>query len=95
MDPPVRLCVNAGMQIRVMTFGIGLSLAACATGPTVLGSEDLPVRRIVMYRNGVAYIERSGEFSGEALSFFVRAPDVGDFLSSLTAVALMGAIQSL
>ena len=39
-----------------------------------------------MYRNGVAYFERHGQFEGDELTFGVKAPDVGDFLSSLTAV---------
>jgi hypothetical protein len=40
----------------------------------------------VLYRNGVGYFERHGQFDGGGLEFTVRRRDVGDFLSSLTAV---------
>jgi hypothetical protein len=61
-------------------------LGACGGGPAVLGSDDVPVRRVVLYRNGVAYFERSGQVSGDELHFGVRQSEVGDFLSSLTVV---------
>ncbi len=60
-------------------------LSACGAGPAVLGSDRIPVRRVVLYRNGVAYFERQGRVSGEELTFGVRQQEVGDFLSSLAA----------
>jgi hypothetical protein len=63
-----------------------LLASACGGGPAVLGSEDVPVRRVVLYRNGVAYFERSGRVDGDELHFGVRQSEVGDFLSSLTVV---------
>ncbi|MBW2462000.1 MAG: DUF4139 domain-containing protein [Deltaproteobacteria bacterium] len=71
-------------------WGIGLLLlvgaSACGGGPAVLGSDEVPVRRVVLYRNGVAYFERSGQVEGDSLEFGVRQSDVGDFLTSLTVV---------
>ncbi len=71
-------------------WGIGLLLlvgaSACGGGPAVLGSDEVPVRRVVLYRNGVAYFERSGVVEGDTLEFGVRQSDVGDFLTSLTVV---------
>jgi len=52
----------------------------------VAGPDELPVTRVVLYRNGVGYFERAGEFNAGELEFEVRNRDVGDFLSSLTAV---------
>jgi hypothetical protein len=60
--------------------------SACGGGPAVLGSDDVPVHRVVLYRNGVAYFERSGQVEGDELHFGVRQSEVGDFLSSLTVV---------
>lgn len=71
---------------RLLPWVCGLSAVGCASGPAVMGSDELPVRKIVMYRSGVSYFERSGQFEGDELAFGVKAPDVGDFLSSLTAV---------
>lgn len=63
-----------------------LVLCGCGGGPAVRGSNDLPVRRVVLYRNGVGYFERAGEVDGRELEFGVRQSDVGDFLTSLTAI---------
>jgi hypothetical protein len=66
--------------------GAALVLSACASGPAVRTSKDLPVKNVVLYRSGVGYFERSGSFEGEALEFEVKQDEVGDFLASLTAV---------
>lgn len=76
----------ATMSPRALAVSALLLLAACGGGPAVRGSNDLPVRRVVLYRNGVGYFERSGAFAGQELEFGVRQNDVGDFLSSLTAI---------
>ncbi len=66
---------------------ISLSLAAfgCVRGPDV-SSPELPLRRVVVYRNGVGYFERAGEASGEQVSFKMRQRMVGDFLATLAIV---------
>lgn len=74
------------MRTRMLVLGGLFLLSACGGGPAVRGSGDLPVRRVVLYRNGVGYFERSGAFDGQELEFGVRQSDVGDFLSSLTAI---------
>lgn len=62
-----------------------LALAGgCAGSSAVRG--DLPLRSVVLYRSGVGYFERAGEFEGDAIEFEVKASEVGDFLASLTAV---------
>jgi hypothetical protein len=73
-----------------------LLLTACASGPAVKGPDQLPIRRVVLYRNGVAYFERTGRFEGSQLRFDVRNSEVGDFLSSLAAIERTpGGIQSV
>ncbi len=60
----------------------------CVRGPGV--SADVPLRRVVLYRNGVGYFERSGPIDDERIEFRVRREQLGDFLSSLAVVARGG-----
>jgi hypothetical protein len=62
-----------------------LLAAACAHGPGV-SSEQLPLRRVVVYRNGVGYFERAGTVKGDRVEFRVRPAHVGDFLATLAVV---------
>jgi hypothetical protein len=57
----------------------------CARGPDV-SSPELPLRRVVVYRNGVGYFERGAEVDGEQVSFKMRQRMVGDFLATLAIV---------
>jgi hypothetical protein len=63
---------------------LGLCLTACARGPNV--SSDLPLRRVVVYRNGVGYFERSGAVDEDKVAFKMRGRMVGDFLATLAIV---------
>jgi hypothetical protein len=47
---------------------------------------DTTLDRVVVYRNGVAYFERSAHVSDEQLTVRVRGSDVDDFLKSLSVV---------
>ena len=58
---------------------------ACAHGPD-LSVDGLPLRKVVVYRNGVGYFERSGEVDGESVQFRMRQRMVGDFLATLAIV---------
>jgi hypothetical protein len=70
---------------RISWIIIGLACFGCARGPNV-GSEQLPLRRVVVYRNGVGYFERSGQVDEERVSFRMRQRMVGDFLASLAVI---------
>jgi len=59
-------------------------LAGCARGPNV--SSDLPLLRVVVYRNGVGYFERSGRVDADRVTFKMRGRMVGDFLATLAIV---------
>jgi hypothetical protein len=74
------------MKRSLLFSALVLALAGCAGGPAVRGAKQVPVRNVVLYRSGVGYFERSGTFEGESLEFKVRQEEVGDFLSSLTAI---------
>ncbi len=62
-----------------------LAALGCARGPDI-ASPELPLRRVVVYRNGVGYFERGGEVDGEEVSFNMRQRMVGDFLATLAIV---------
>ncbi|HEY6459013.1 MAG TPA: DUF4139 domain-containing protein, partial [Polyangiaceae bacterium] len=60
------------------------SVAGCSRGPQV--QSDLPIKRVVVYRNGVAYFERAGHVDGEDVRFKMRQTEVGDFLATLAVM---------
>jgi hypothetical protein len=62
-----------------------LLCTSCATSPAV-ESDSLALRRVVIYRNGVAYFEREGRVTGNRVSFRVRGDEVGDFLASFAVM---------
>jgi hypothetical protein len=71
-------CSGAGLALIPLLWG-------CARGPDV-ASPELPLQRVVVYRNGVGYFERGGEVDGEQVSFKMRQRMVGDFLATLAIV---------
>ena len=67
-------------------FAFALLLSgSCATSPPV-EVDGLALKRVVIYRNGVAYFEREGRVSGDRVSFRVRGDEVGDFLASFAVM---------
>jgi Domain of unknown function (DUF4139) len=81
-------------DIPILCLFLGLS--GCAIGSAVRTSRELPIKSVVLYRSGVGYFERAGSFWGKELRFSVKQREVGDFLSSLTAVeASSGGVRSV
>jgi hypothetical protein len=68
----------------LLTLGM-LAGSSCASGPPVT-ADDLKLKRVVIYRNGVAYFEREGRVQGERVRFKVRGDEVGDFLASFAVI---------
>jgi len=58
------------------------ALVGCGRQPAV-STNDLALRRVVIYRNGVAYFERSGHVEESEVHFKVKDTEVGDFLATL------------
>ena len=55
-------------------------------------AADLPVREVVIFKNGVAYFERAGELKpGETARLDFKAEDMNDVLKSLTITDRSGA----
>jgi hypothetical protein len=65
-------------------------LAAAPAGPSApVGPSALPVRRVVLYGNGVAFVERRGLVKGRAeVRLPVRPSQVDDVLKSLVVLDL-------
>jgi hypothetical protein len=61
------------------------ALTGCASSGTFVHS-DATLGRVVVYRNGIAYFERTAHLDGESLRLAVPADKVDDFLKSLTVV---------
>ncbi|MBM3787437.1 MAG: hypothetical protein FJW30_24015 [Acidobacteria bacterium] len=52
---------------------------------TSLAAAELPVKRVVLYKHGVGYFERTGDLaSGESARLDFKAGDMNDVLKSLT-----------
>ncbi len=62
-----------------------LAGVGCATAPPVTG-PGLPLKKVVIYRNGVGYFERGGRVDGDRVEFNVRQDEVGDFLATLAVL---------
>lgn len=58
-------------------------------------NADVPLRRVVLYRNGVGYFERVGEVDGDSLRFRVLREHVGDFLATLVVIDSRGHARSV
>jgi hypothetical protein len=61
-----------------------VALVGCAGGPIV--QSELPIKRVVVYRNGVAYFERKGHVAKDEVRFQMRKTEVGDFLATLAVM---------
>ncbi|MCA9598952.1 MAG: DUF4139 domain-containing protein [Myxococcales bacterium] len=72
------------MRLSLIVFSSLLALG-CARGPNV-STDQLPLRRVVVYRNGVGYFERSGHVDADQVTFKMRQRMVGDFLATLAIV---------
>jgi len=73
------------MRRLIGLLTLGLVFQGCARGPNI-ATDQLPLRRVVVYRNGVGYFERSGRVDADQVKFKVRQRMIGDFLATLAIV---------
>src|ERR1700722_12155656 len=74
---------------RITLGGLAISALAGATAcsaPPIVASPLLPVQRVVVYRNGVAYFERAGHVATDEVHFKMQQGEVGDFLATLAVM---------
>ncbi len=76
------------MRPRFSLTIASLFVLGCATGRDPYSTTDstLALDRVVLYRNGVGYFERSGGVDGDVLTIKVRKDQINDLLKSLTVV---------
>lgn len=63
---------------------IAASAWGCSSYSTHVGSPDVALGKVVVYRNGIAYFERKAEPKGHEITLSVPQDKVDDFLKSLT-----------
>lgn len=69
---------------------------AIAPAPQFNNQNQLPIRRVILYSNGVAYIERRGLVSGNAeINLSFKQSQVDDVLKSMLVLDLQGKIGAV
>jgi hypothetical protein len=70
-----------------LAIALVFALPTIGCGRSALLSTDaLPLKRVVLYRNGVGYFERAGHVDEQEVRFKMRDTEVGDFLASLAVI---------
>ncbi len=74
----------------LLVLVIGVATCSMLT-PALTESQELPIRRVILYKHGVGYFERIGAVEGDG-TFLLRfkAKDMSDLLKSLTVLDLGG-----
>lgn len=80
----ILLAITALFSNAVFVFG---QQSASSSAPSSSSSSVLPIKRVVLYSNGVAYIERRGFVTGNAdIDLAFRPSQVDDILKSMVVV---------
>ena len=74
--------LSAYLLLLPLTLGLG----GCATTLPRPIESNAALGKVVVYRNGVAYFERTADVKEDHLNLQVPADKVDDFLKSLTVV---------
>jgi hypothetical protein len=75
-----------GTGVLAWTLAIAaVAQVGCADVPAV-DSKGLPLKKVVVYRNGVGYFERAGRVEADNVTFRVRKNEIGDFLATLAVL---------
>ncbi len=64
-----------------------VALTACGGAQKPRGTaSDLPIKKVILYQNGVGYFERRGHLDGDVLTLQARPSQINDLLKSLTVI---------
>ena len=80
----MRRRIGSGSLCFALLFST-FALAGCGR-QAVVEADGLPLQRVVVYRNGVAYFERAGHVEEDQVRFKVKETEVGDFLATLAVM---------
>jgi hypothetical protein len=75
----VATAIAGGLLVTAVTS------AGCSAVPAV-DADGLPLKKVVVYRNGVGYFERAGKVDADRVAFRVRKNEIGDFLATLAVL---------
>ncbi len=84
----ILLCLAVLAPLAISETPKPASPAAAPTSDAApVGAKDLPVRKVVLYKNGVGYFEHSGSVSGnQRVSIDFTSAQLNDVLQSLTVL---------
>ena len=77
------------LSLRLASGAVVFALLSLATGCTrhpQVQADSLPLKRVVIYRNGVGYFERGGHVDTDEVRFKMKQKEVGDFLATLAVM---------
>ena len=81
--------------LKIATLAISIIL--CNIGQAALADEEtssnsqLPIKKVVLYKHGVGYFERTGEITGgQTVTLQFKRDQMNDLIKSLTAIDLSG-----
>lgn len=77
---------NRTRRVWIAAAVVAATATACGRSAAVQTTGALPLRRVVVYRNGVGYFERQGEVAEAEVRFQVQQREVGDFLATLSVM---------
>jgi len=82
---------NERSKFRLLTWLACAALLSTAAGTARAAPPPMPVRKVVLYKHGMGYLERRGTVTDDATVFFsFRADQMKDLLTSFYAVDLGG-----
>jgi outer membrane protein OmpA-like peptidoglycan-associated protein len=74
------------MRTSLIFLVAAMALTGCASTSSFVNVPETTLGKVVVYRNGVAYFERTARVEGDTLHLTVPADKVDDFLKSLTVI---------
>ena len=82
------MCQKMRLLHVAVCMAVAVVCGLAAGGPAV---DELPIRRVILYKHGVGYFERIGTVQGDAqVNLRFKAKDMSDLLKSLTVLDLGG-----
>jgi hypothetical protein len=76
---------SVGFGKYVVLLLSSFALGGCGR-QAIVEADGLPLKRVVVYRNGVAYFERAGHVEEDQVRFKMKETEVGDFLATLAVM---------